>query len=125
MTALDASALLAWLFHEPGHEVVGRTLADACISAVDFSEVVGRFVRDGHDGNAVAARIAASPVEIVPFDFEQASAAARLIPATRKAGLSPADRACLALAGSRAIPALTADRAWLDVDAGVEVRVIR
>ena len=44
---------------------------------------------------------------------------------TRKAGLSLADRACLALALDLGATAVTADRAWAKVDVGVEVKVIR
>jgi PIN domain nuclease of toxin-antitoxin system len=49
MIVLDASGLLAYLFRETGHELVGKYLEDACISTVNLSEVVGRFVRDGID----------------------------------------------------------------------------
>ena len=125
MIALDASALLAWLFREPGHDAVAPELGSACLSAVNLAEVLGRFARDGHDAGEVAARLATLPVEVVPFSAEDARAAAALVPATRAFGLSLGDRACLALARSRGIPAFTADRAWLQVDSGVEVRAIR
>lgn len=61
----------------------------------------------------------------VPTAAICAEAAARLRPATRHAGLSLADRACLALARRLGVPAVTADRAWGDLDVGVEVRLIR
>ena len=48
MTVLDASALLAFLFREPGHEAVTTVIGDCCISTVNLSEVLGRFARDGH-----------------------------------------------------------------------------
>jgi PIN domain nuclease of toxin-antitoxin system len=44
---------------------------------------------------------------------------------TRAAGLSLADRACLALVRRRGGRALTADAAWGDVSAGVELIQIR
>ncbi len=40
-------------------------------------------------------------------------------------GLSLADLCCLALAAKLGTPAVTADTAWQDVDAGVEVVTIR
>lgn len=62
---------------------------------------------------------------IHPLDESQARRIATLRPVTRAAGLSLADRACLALAHALELPAHTADGAWRDVDAGVEVRLIR
>lgn len=58
-------------------------------------------------------------------EADHAESAAELWPRTRAAGLSLADRACLALARHHGVPALTADRAWCDVDAGVEVLIVR
>ena len=46
MTVLDASALLAFLFRETGHEQVAAALDSACLSTVNLSEVLGRFARD-------------------------------------------------------------------------------
>jgi PIN domain nuclease of toxin-antitoxin system len=40
-------------------------------------------------------------------------------------GLSLCDRACLALAQSLAVPALTADRSWARLDLGIAIEVIR
>jgi PIN domain nuclease of toxin-antitoxin system len=47
MIVLDASALLAYLFKETGHEIVAKYIEDACISTVNLSEVAGRLIRDG------------------------------------------------------------------------------
>ena len=125
MIALDASALLAFLFREPGHEQVVTVLNGCCMSTVNLSEVVGRFVRDGHNGQVVWARLQATPIEFVTFTSEQASVAAQLLPHTQPLGLSLGDRACLALALERNIPAMTADRAWAQLEIGAIVQVIR
>jgi ribonuclease VapC len=125
MIVLDASAFLAYLFVEPGHERVAPQLTKSCISTVNLSEVIGRFVRDGHDATAVLHRIDESPVEAVPFLAEDAALAAALIPATRSLGLSLGDRACLGLAAARKARALTADRTWASLDIGLEIEVIR
>jgi PIN domain nuclease of toxin-antitoxin system len=50
---------------------------------------------------------------------------AELWRSTRHLSLSLGDRACLALAGRLDLPALTADRAWVELDVGVDVRAIR
>lgn len=126
MIALDASALLALLFEESGHEQVAAAIAECCLSTVNLAEVLGRFARDGHDCEAVRLRIQSLPIEVVPFGAADASAAARLLPATRSLGLSLGDRACLALARSRGIPAMTSDRTWAQLRLDdVLVRVIR
>lgn len=126
MIVVDASALLAFLFKEPGHDQVGSAIdAGAVMSTVNLSEVLGRFARDGHDTGEILERLLASPITFVPFDQEHARRAAELLPATRPLGLSLGDRSCLALAQSRGTPALTADRVWLEAELGIEVLSIR
>lgn len=66
-----------------------------------------------------------SGLRFEPLSEQDAMRAARLRASTRKLGLSLADRCCLALASRLERPVLTADRAWADVDAGVDVRLIR
>ena len=125
MIALDASALLALLFAEPGHEQVAAVIDDCCLSSVNLAEVASRFARDGHDPVAAVSQIADSGIEIVPFLADDAAMTAMLDPPTRRAGLSLGDRACLALALARGIPAMTADRAWARLDLDIEVQLIR
>jgi PIN domain nuclease of toxin-antitoxin system len=125
MIALDASALLAFLFKEKGYERVIGILNQACLSTVNLAEVIGRFVLDGHDAESVLQRLTAAPLEIVPFGQVDAALAASLLPRTRPLGLSLGDRACLALAIARRIPAVTADGSWLKLDLGIKIEVIR
>ena len=125
MITLDASALLAFLFPEAWHERVRAAIEAACLSTVNLSEVIGRFVRDGHAARVVLERLRATTLELVPFTADDAALAASLVPATRPLGLSLGDRACLALALARGIPALTADRTRLRLDIGVHIQVIR
>jgi PIN domain nuclease of toxin-antitoxin system len=63
--------------------------------------------------------------QVVPVEAAHAEHAARLREATRFKGLSLADRICFALAASRNAAVMTADRAWAEVDVGVEVLLIR
>lgn len=125
MIALDASALLAFLFQEDGHEQVAEHLDECCLSTVNLSEVIGRFARDSYDPQMVLRQIMATRIEIVAFSSNQAALAAALLPQTRSLGLSLADRACLSLALARQIPALTADLVWQQTDIGVEIVTIR
>ena len=125
MIALDASALLALLFREKGQEHVAAVIDHSCISAVNVSEVIGRFVRDGREATEALQLIGALPIEIVPFGMADATLTASLLPATRQLGLSLGDRACLALAISRRIGAITADHPWLELDLPIEIVCIR
>ena len=124
---LDASALLALLFAEPGADRVARSVdaGEAALSTVNLAEVLGRVARDGGDAGRVEAGLRASPIEIVAFTHAHALLVAGLLEATRPAGLSLADRACLALALERGAVALTTDGAWGRVPHGARVELIR
>ena len=127
---LDASALLALLRHEDGGERVAKELPrGAAISALNWAEVLARLVDLGGDPVEITARAlpaaAAAAVEVVPFDDAGARETARLQSKTRSLGLSLADRAALALAKSRGIPVLTADRAWRSLRLPIKIEVIR
>lgn len=128
MTAvLDASALLTLLYREPGHETVAGLVEGSVISAVNWSEVVQKLAQRGvAEPAAIITSLLALGVTVLYFSRADAEAAARLWPAVRARGLSLGDRAWLAVAQAlpRAI-AVTADTAWADIDAGVEVLVVR
>jgi PIN domain nuclease of toxin-antitoxin system len=129
MTAavIDASAILALLLDEPGARRVEAVLADSAVTTINLSEVVGYYARGGADEAGIRRMLDALPCERVPFDEELAYAAGMLVPRTRSAGLSLGDRACLALAAQLGVPAMTADRPWLDIAGavGVTVELIR
>jgi ribonuclease VapC len=125
MIALDASALLAFMLRERGHQRVGELLDETCISTVTFSEVLGRFARAGQDAAFIAEKLLATGIEVVDFSAQHAVIAAALFPHTHSPGLSLGDRACLALARERRIRAVTADKAWRRLDLGIEIESIR
>ena len=122
---LDASALLALLNSEPGGEMVAEAIPEAAISAVNFSEVVAKLADSGADEEVVRRVLQDFPLNIVPFDAEQAYETGLLRPATRNLGLSLGDRACVALARRLGAPALTADQRWSRLSVEVDVTVIR
>lgn len=122
---LDASALIALYRGEPGAEAVAGLRESAALSAVNLVEVAETALAHSFSGGRREAEIERLGIAVVPFTAVQAERAAEIKPATRKAGLSLADRACLALALELGVPALTADRAWRKVNVGVDVRLIR
>ncbi len=123
--ALDSSVVLAVMWGEAGAENAADQLRTGVISAVNYSETFGKLIDRGLTREAAETAIDALALRVVSFDEDQALAAGRLRETTRGAGLSLADRACLALAAAEGVPALTADRAWSRVDIGVEIEVIR
>jgi ribonuclease VapC len=123
---LDASALLALLYREPGADAVEKVLDGAVVSAVNWSEVLQKLAQRGvHPASATVAALQELGLRIEPFTLVDARRAEELWEAGREMGLSLGDRACLALAHRLAAEALTADRAWKTVDAGVVVRLVR
>ena len=124
---LDASALLALLRGEPGGQVVRPFLADAAMSALNWAEVVGYYSRSGSSEQDIRAMLDPLPISRVPFDETLAYVAGMMLPATRAAGLSIGDRACLALGKYLSVKVLTADRPWktLGSTLGIDVELIR
>jgi ribonuclease VapC len=129
MTAavLDASALLALILGEPGGDKVQRLLTDCAVTAVNLGEVIGHFAGIGASEADIRLMLDPLPFVRVALDEELAFIAGLMLPATRRAGLSFGDRACLALASKLGVRALTADRAWQRIGGavGVEIELIR
>jgi len=127
---LDASAVIALLRGEDGDEVVEDLLNSVdtptptagLLSSVNLVEVhqqLGSHLPEGFLGPPPAVVI------VQPFSAEEAYVAAEMRPTTQHLGLSLADRACLALGKTTGAAVVTADRAWLQADVGVPIRLIR
>ena len=122
---LDSSAVLTVINGEAGAERVEDALMGGSISAANFSEVLSKLVDRGRDDGDAVAVLDALPLTVLPLDAAQARRAGLLRRQTRKLGLSLGDRACLALAVELGLPVVTADRAWAELDLGIEVAVVR
>jgi PIN domain nuclease of toxin-antitoxin system len=122
---LDSSALLAMLFFELGCERVAQLVPRSCMSTVNLAEVLGRLARDGRAVDKAIDLIEEMGIAWIDFDREVAIGAAALLLPTVPWGLSLGDRACLALARLRNLPAVTADRAWAKLDLGISIEVVR
>jgi ribonuclease VapC len=101
---LDASALLAMFFGEPGGEMMCDLFQRAAeadrpllVSAVNWAEVLYRLARrQGQEGWEVARHFERTmPLHVTPIDLELAELAAEL-KATRKLALADACAAALA-----------------------------
>lgn len=119
---LDASAILALLYGEPGQEEIRRRIGgrDVRVGAVNVSEVSAKLAEGGFEKAEVREAVGALAPTVHPFDEDLAHDAGQLRPGTRDRGLSLGDRACLALANSLGVAALTTDTGW-DGLSGAEV----
>lgn len=124
---VDASALIAYIWDEPGADVVDTCVEGGLVSAVNFSEVALRLARDGTDPRPLLDDLLETGLDVLDFTF---ACSMRLIDvhfAERTIGvrLSLGDRCCLATALNEGVPVLTADREWLRFRDLVDVQVIR
>jgi len=122
---LDTSAILAVLQQEQGADTVLALTDNAIVSAVNAAEVQAKMIRDGVPPEKALTALQICVQLIVAFDATQAESAATLILLTKPYGLSLGERACLALGLARNCPVYTADRAWAQLQVGVEVRLVR
>jgi ribonuclease VapC len=122
---LDASVVIAAVLDEPGLKDAKVWFTDACVSSVNLTEIISKLIDFGHTPEAAATGLLKFGLEVHPFTHSQAITAGTLRSATRQRGLSLGDRACLALAAELGRPAVTADRAWAELDLGIPIEVIR
>jgi len=122
---LDASALLAFLHGENGSEAVAGSLDGALVSTVNWSEVVQKAVAHGVDVRGMRDDFVGLGLSFSAFSVAQAELVAGLWRETHALGLSLADRACLSLGMVHDCPVLTADRAWKQLQIGLDIRLIR
>lgn len=127
---LDASALSAYLLGERGGEAVELLIPSSIMSAVNAAETATSLIKKGAHPVAASKTVDNMPIFFVPFDRKQAHDCSLLFAITRPHGLSLGDRACLALAlhvqnTGKEVQVITTDRAWKDLDVGVDIRVIR
>jgi PIN domain nuclease of toxin-antitoxin system len=125
---LDASALLALLFQEPGLESVAAVLNHAYIHSVNLAEVAGKLVRAGVPLVEAVQAIEELDLRIdEDLPYRRAAACGALIAETRRQGLSLGDCICLTAAASKGCIAVTADRGWKKLHGrridGKEIRV--
>lgn len=122
---LDSSAVIAFVCRESGADVVGKHLPGATISAVNLAEVFSKSADKGVSLEQLKWMVDGLRLNVVNFDEPAAFVVGSLREATRIAGLSLGDRACLGLGFSLGEAVLTTEQRWLDLVQNVEVVVIR
>jgi len=124
---LDSSAVLAFLYDEPGGEKVRADLPERILSAVNAAEVLAVLVRKGAPLEEAELALKKTQVKVLDFSLAAAAKTAGLLsPQFRSRGLSPGDRACMATALLLEVPAVTAERNWAGLRVpGLQVELIR
>lgn len=126
---LDASAVLAFLYDEPGGNAVEALLlnedTEVFVSSVNLCEVVTLLTADGVSPEELRENLEPFMVSLVDFNAAMAVRAGEMSAYTRSAGLSLGDRACLALAAEVDAVAWTTDRAWKKAKLDVMIKLIR
>lgn len=123
---LDASAILAILFDEPGNDVLSdELLAESVASTVNLAEVQTALVKRSVNAADAWNRAIVPVGEVLAFTEDHARVAGSLVTQTKALGLSLGDRACLALALTLKAPAYTADKSWKKLNLGIPIHIIR
>jgi PIN domain nuclease of toxin-antitoxin system len=122
---LDSSAILAVINREPGADRVLAVADGAVVSALIIAEVVSWMAVRAAPPDKIYDTIGNFRLLVQPFHHARAIAAGLLIIKTARRGVSLADRACLALAIELGLPVMTGDRAWRDLDLGIDIQLIR
>ena len=120
---LDASAVLALLQEEPGADEIESLLEAALMSCVNLAEVIQKAEQHDVNTEGLEYDLEALGIEFRDYEFGMARPTAELW--SMGAGLSLGDRACLALAKTEGISAVTADGRWGATELPVDVRIVR
>jgi ribonuclease VapC len=122
---LDASAVLAYLFDEPGHDRVEPALSSELLSSANLAEIIGKLIDHGASTAEAIAAVTNLGIGIAPVDLFSGQRAGVLREQTRGRNVSLADRFCLALAEQTGLPVMTADKAWTNLGLVQEIQLIR
>jgi PIN domain nuclease of toxin-antitoxin system len=127
VVVIDASVMLASLLDEAGRDRADLLFeTQACgMSVVNFSEAHARLLSHGMSNRDARSLIDSLEVRELEFDRRIGELAAALRGPTRAAGLSLADRACIATGIAFDAMVATADRAWSTLDVPVDIQLVR
>ena len=123
---LDASAVLAWVLHERGFEIIDKVLPIAVVPVSAMVEVLYRAVERGHrlSPAQLHADLLALGLTVEPVTDADAERAAELIVSSKATpgpgSLSLGDGLCIAVAERLGLPLTGGDKYWSQVPVQVE-----
>lgn len=123
--ALDTSVIMAVLLGEPGQDVAARLAPGSVLSSVNLAEIVTKCVEKAVPPEVAQRYIRDSNIQVLGFEAEHAILTGELFKSVKKGILSLGDRACLATAVRLGATAVTADRAWTELDLPCAIELIR
>lgn len=131
---LDASAVLAWVLHEDGAEVVEQVLAVGVAPASVMVETLYRAQERGHRSSSSELHddLMAMGLAVEPVTDADTVRAAALIASSRRArsarsdpSLSLGDGLCIAVAERLDLPLVGSDGHWASLDLATPYRPFR
>lgn len=130
---LDASAVLAFILQQQGHETVAQVLPVGAITSANLTEVLYKAREFGYrqDLAGLAERLVRTGLQVVEVIDVDAAVAAELIASSRKSrapgkgSLSLGDGICIAVAARLDLVLVGDDRYWEGLDLPVEYRPFR
>jgi PIN domain nuclease of toxin-antitoxin system len=122
---LDSSALLSFINHEHGAEIVAEYIDGAVMSSINLAEVIAVLSLVDIPEETIANIVNDLNIEIIGFDQEQALQTGFLRKNTKIPGISLGDCACINLANIKNLPIITADKIWSKLDLTINVILIR
>lgn len=128
---LDASALLAWVLRERGHDTVSKLIAVAVIPASAMVETLYRAQERGHQQSSAALHtdLLALGIKVEPVVDTDTVRAAELIAISKAdpgpGSLSLGDGLCIAVAERLHLTITGGDRYWAQVDSTVPFLLFR
>lgn len=130
---LDSSAVLAWLFREPGGVMVEPVLTRSWMTTVNLAEVLRRaeargYLRSSHELAADLGALISLEDVVAETDAKRCAELVQVSYAQRDKRKTPAlslgDGMCIAVAERLELPVMTSDRAWKDLEDLFRIEVV-
>lgn len=129
---LDASAVLAWVLQDKGHEVIDKVLQYGVIPVPNMTEVLYKSVEKGYQHGAAHLHglLLRTGLEVARLETADALVAADLIVTSRantktSGSLSLGDGLCIAVASRLELLLVGGDQEWETLDLPVAYQPFR